>query len=250
LQAEAGGQRFVALAVDRKVADVDRVGNHRDLLRRDAAPDDVKAQAFADGGGGVDPLERVRFHRAGDAVAQPPFAGGAVVDRGVFPEGADFVDHRDAEPLADPQRGDRVQGRRVRVQHVRPDLARHFQQSRGEAVDDGQLVEQRQAVEQPRGGRGAVEAEAVDLFMRLWRRPLLGAGQVERFPAERALLLQDRAGAEGVAAVQRNRMVEHVQHAQRRAQGIRGRQRAHAVSPCSSLRRNASNISTVQIGAL
>jgi hypothetical protein len=64
---------------------------------RNATGDDVSPQAFADGEDVVDLLDGPGFKFAGGAVAQAAFVGGAVVDRSIFPESTDFIDHRDAE---------------------------------------------------------------------------------------------------------------------------------------------------------
>ena len=53
-----------------------------------------------------------------------------------------------------------------------------------------------------------------DRLLRRLRRVVLGRGELQRLPAERALLAQDRERAERVAAVQRQRVVEDVQDAQ------------------------------------
>ena len=99
VQAQAGLQRGVGRAAGFEVVDVDGVGDHRHLVGRDAARGDVAAQAFADGEHVRRLAQRVRLQPARQAVAQAAFGGGAVVDGGVFPEGAHFVDHRDAQAL-------------------------------------------------------------------------------------------------------------------------------------------------------
>ena len=85
---------------------------------------------------------------------------------------------------------------------------------------------------------GAVEAPAVGVLEGgpglLPRR-----GDLHRLPAECALLSQERGGSKGVAAMQRNGVVQYVKRAN------------HAVSPASmTLRRKASNMRIVQIEAL
>ena len=61
--------------------------------------------------------------------------------------------------------------------------------------------------------RAAVETQAVDVLDVVRGRPLLGRSQVERLPAQRTLLTQDGRSAEGVAAVQRNGVIEDVEDA-------------------------------------
>ena len=213
LQAELGLEVEVGAAAHRELVDVDRVRNHRDLLGRDAARDDVLAQAFADGGDGVGALERIGLQGARGAVAQAVLGAGAVVDRRVFPEGAHFIHDRDAELLAGAQGGDRVQAGRVGVQHVRLDLRDDLGQAPGESVDDFLLAQHRQFRQRALRFRGTEEVQAVDRLFQHVAGMLLGAGDVEGFPAERALFAQDRAGTEGITAVQRDRVVEDVKDA-------------------------------------
>ena len=74
--------------------------------------------------------------------------------------------------------------------------------------------------------RTAVEIEAIDLFVGRCAVALLGRREVEGLPAEGALLPQDRRGAEGVAAVQGNGVVEDVEDAHLEAHlGRAGRRR-------------------------
>ena len=63
--------------------------------------------------------QRTRLHRLAQPVAQAALGGGTVVHGGILPERAHLVHHRNAEPLADAQRRDRVQYRRVRVQDAK-----------------------------------------------------------------------------------------------------------------------------------
>ena len=124
VELELPAQRFIGLAAEREPLDVHGVGNDRYLLRIDAARDDIRAQAFADRRHGIGTLQCVGFERARQSIARRPLARAAVIDRGVFPECANFVEDRHAEPASHPQRGNRVQRRRVRVQQVRSDLLR------------------------------------------------------------------------------------------------------------------------------
>ena len=93
----------------------------------------------------------------------------------------------------------------------------------------------------------AVEVKAVHVFLVRRRAVVLGRREVQRLPAERALLLQDRERPEGVAAVQRNRVVEDVQDL---AGSSRLAQLAVGSLAAITLRRNDSNISIVHSGAL
>ena len=96
------------------------------------------------------------------------------------------------------------------------------------------------------GRRRAVEAQTVGVFFGLRAEALLGCGEVEGLPAQRRLLAQDGRRAEGIAAVQWQRMIEDVQDAHV----------AQAVGNCSACAdlsawcRKASNIIMVHSGAL
>src|SRR5574340_1275395 len=75
------------------------------------------------------------------------------------------------------------------------------------------LCESRNTFKQPARRQRAIEMPAVHLFFVSRHQPLFRAGKMERFPAQRSLLLEDRQCAESVAAVQRNRMIENMQDA-------------------------------------
>ncbi len=106
----------------------------------------------------------------------------------------------------------------------------------------------------PRGARRAVEVPAVDRFLGDFAWTLLGACQLQGLPTEPALLAQDGQGAERVPAVQWKRVVEHMKDTQvvhDAIASLRGGSGIAVPSPTSATRRrNASNISSVQRGAL
>ncbi len=66
----------------------------------------------------------------------------------------------------------------------------------------------------PAGSGVRKKCQPVDVLFRSSRRGMLRAREMERLPAEAALLEQDRARAEGVPALQRHRVIEHVQDAE------------------------------------
>ncbi len=86
--------------------------------RGNAARDDFVAQSLANRRDVIGAAQREALQRARCAVAQAAFARPAVVDGGVLPERADFVDDRNPALPPDPQCRQRVQHRRVRVQDV------------------------------------------------------------------------------------------------------------------------------------
>jgi hypothetical protein len=73
-----------------------------------------------------------------------------VIDRGILPEGAHFVDDRDAELAAGADGGDPVQAGRVGVQDIGLDLRDDLAQALFQAVDHFQLVQDRQFCERTR----------------------------------------------------------------------------------------------------
>jgi len=98
----------------------------------------------------------------------------------------------------------------MRVQHIGLQLARELLQPRLGGTHQAQLVD----AGGPRfGHRAAVEAQAIDVLDVSRYLALLGRGQVKRLPAQRTLLTQDGRSAEGVAAVQRNGVIEDVEDA-------------------------------------
>ena len=77
----------------------------------------------------VGAFERVGFQRSCQSVANAAVAGGAVVDGGVFPEGAHLIDDGQAQASADAQCRQRRQHRRMSVQHIGANLPCHVEQA-------------------------------------------------------------------------------------------------------------------------
>ena len=203
----------IRLAADGEFVDVDRIGNDRDLAGRNAARDEIAAQAFADDGDGIGLLHRPGFQRTGEPVAQAAFFRAAVVDRRVFPEGANFIDHGDAQLAADTDRRHRVQHRRMRVDHVGLQISCQGQQTSLDGTHHGERIAAGQARQQPGRFRRAIEMQAVGLLFHHLAIDLLGTGQVVGVPAHFPLVVQDRRAAEGIAGMQRQGVVEDVEDA-------------------------------------
>jgi hypothetical protein len=171
---------------------------------------------FADGDDGIGLAEGVVVELAGRAIAQRAFGVRLVADRGVFPEGADLVNRRNAQRLAGPGGGDRVERRRVGVDEVgllvRGDMA---DAARGGAhqrdLADGGPAGQRRG-----DGRGAVKGEAVGLFIGRAGHIVFRGGEMDRFPAHPTLRRQKREAAHRIATHQRDRVVEDVKNFQYR----------------------------------
>ena len=125
----------------RKLFGIDGVRDHRHALRRDAPAEDVGAQAFADRRHSVGALQHPRFECARQLVAQAAFAGRAVVDRGVFPERAHFVDDGYPSRTRGAQCRDSVEGRRMRVNQIRARLFEHLLESSLRVANDAQLIQ-------------------------------------------------------------------------------------------------------------
>ena len=161
---------------------VDRIGNHRDLRRRDAARDDVVAQAFADRRHVIGASQRVGLEAPCQPIPQTVLARSAVIDGCVFPERAHLVHDGDAELAADAKRGDGVQHRRMRVQDVRANLAGNFLEPPLDAPHQQQLGDAGDA----RRGCGAGRAEempAVDVLLGGRRLRGVSASSGETFPS-------------------------------------------------------------------
>ena len=194
---------------------VDRIGNHGDLVGRQAARHDVAAQALADGGDLVRATQRHGFETPGQAVAQAAFGRRTVIDGGILPGGAHLVDHGNPEPTADLNRRQRVEHRRVRMQDVRANLLDHLGDTRFVYLHFPQFAQTGQALGQR--ARRAVEVPAVHVVFATRGHPLARRGEMKRLPAERALLAKYRDGPKGVAAMQRQRVIEDMENPHRLA---------------------------------
>ena len=102
------------------------------------------------------------------------------------------------------------------MENIRLDLFDNLVQPVFRISDQHQLLRHRQAGKRTIHRGCAKKRPAIDLLLRNIRTRMFGRGQVEGFPAERALLLQDGQGPEGVAALQRDRMVQDVENSHRR----------------------------------
>ena len=102
VEAKSLAQRRVGLGARPEFVGVDRIGNDRDPVGGDAAGGDLVAQSLADRRDVVGAAQRKTLQRPRRAVAQAALARPAVVDGGILPEGADFVDDRDADAAARP----------------------------------------------------------------------------------------------------------------------------------------------------
>ena len=134
-------ERRVGQTAGLKSADVYRVGNYRHLVRADATLGDVAAQSIADSEDVLGVTQRMGFQPARQAVAQAAFGGRAVVNRCILPEGAHFVDHRDAQPLADAQRGYRIEHWRMGMDDLWFDFDRQRQYSLFQLAHQGQFAQ-------------------------------------------------------------------------------------------------------------
>jgi hypothetical protein len=230
--------------------DIDGIRNHRDLRCRNAPRGDIAAQALADGRHLVAPDAAHGLQATRQAVAQAAFGRGAVIDRRVLPERAHLVDHGHAELRPTRRPGRRSAPGSAHAGHRDEPAAR----PRPRAGVRRFIIASLRQEATPDGAGRAMKVPAVDgLFGALRRLPAWG-GQMMRLPAERLLLAQDGQRAERVAAVQRNRMVQHVQNSQGSCQTASEACMSAAwpetEASIDHTRRNASNISKVHSGAL
>ena len=98
------------------------------------------------------------------------------------------------------------------MEDLRADLADHLVEATIEIFDNLQLANPRQSGDKPGRHRGPQKLPFADPLACGSRRVMLAARQQHRFPAQRALVVDDRQGAIDIAAVQRQRMVEDVQN--------------------------------------
>src|SRR3569832_1059607 len=87
-------KRISGNRADLEMFDIHRIGYHRDLVRGNTARGDIAAQTLADAADRGGAFEHVCLQRACGAIARVAIAGGAVIDGGVFPERAYFIDER------------------------------------------------------------------------------------------------------------------------------------------------------------
>ena len=175
--------------------------------------DQILPQPLADHRDRIGLAGGMGLEHAGQPVARRALAAGAVADRGILPEGADLVEQRQAAAAAPPAapraRSAPANGRGAgRAAMRRPAAragARSARISRHSRSGDGH------------GGGAGVRWKVMPSTIsgsgpvgRVAR-----AGQAGDLPALRQLRLDDRARAEGVAAVQRQAVIEDVQDAHR-----------------------------------
>src|SRR5690606_17761179 len=101
---ETRGELAIARQPELEVFGVDGVRNDGDLAFGYATRDEIGAQALADREHRLCAAHDPGFERARHPVAESAFAAGAVIDRGVLPERADFVDDGNAEATHRAQR--------------------------------------------------------------------------------------------------------------------------------------------------
>ena len=198
--------------------------------------------------------QRMGLEPPRQAVAQAAFGGGAVVDGGVFPEGPHFIDDWEC-PAARPTRsaGIALSTGECACRMCGPHLAAPLRAGASGSPSSAPPPPGR-AASCPVSGRRAVEVPAVHrLVFGRRRRGVLRAGQVEGLPAQLALLAQQGQRAEGVAAVQRDRVIQDVKDSQQsswrleplrqaarwRAQPARGRRWSHR-PPCAGRPRTSA----------
>jgi len=203
-------QRRLARGSLSEQVQVDPVGAEHDLVGGHAAQHQIVLQALADRDDGIGPGNDVILQRAGQPVFQVAFGAGAVADGGILPEGADFIDHRNAQPPCGDQRGLAVQRGRMGVKQIGPPLSRQRHDGIGQQIDFAPFPQPRWAA---RRAARAMKSQPFGLFDIRARRNVAQAGDPAHFQPHRLLRFQDRAGAKGIAAVHRQRMIEDMENA-------------------------------------
>ena len=118
---------------------------------------------------------------------------------------------------ADAERRQRIQHRRVGMDQRGLHLRGHLKQPRPQLLHQPPFTNAGQSCRGCGRRRGAEEVPTVDGVFGTRRRRVLGARHVVGVPPQAPLLAQDRQGPERVAAVQRDRVIQHMQHAQAHA---------------------------------
>ena len=205
-------QRIIARPRIAEQIEIDPVAHHPDLACRNAARHQILPQPVADREQRIGPLGHPRFQRAGQAVFDAAFGAGEIADRRIFPESTNFINERHAQRPRRALRRRAAQCGRMGVDDIGPPITRQRADRTVERVDLAQLAQGRGAFRQ---AGGAVEGQPVGVF----GRRTSGGFDIVPLPGDPAhvepealLRLQDRARAEGVAAVERQRMVENVEN--------------------------------------
>ncbi len=193
---------------------VHAIGRDHDLVPTKAARDQVVAQALADHRHRIRLRDRAVFHLAGEPVFGGGLAAGTVADRRILPEGADFIEHWQAQAPPGADRGEAVQRGRVRVQDIGlPDCRRRLGRA-GERRDIAPFAQPwrpRNRLHRPMKGQAVMLLDRLDFRAGGQRGLMPDAGHAAHLQPGALLCGQDRARAETVAAVERQAMVKNVQ---------------------------------------
>jgi hypothetical protein len=162
--------------------------------------DQIVAQAVANRENSIGFGNHPVLERTCEPVLERTFAPGPVADRGIFPESADFIDHRNAQLAGGADRGHAAERGRVRMDHVGPPFLRKLADRLGKRGYLSQLAEHRLPACDT---RSAVEREAVHLFHRRAFGRVTLAGDAAHLHPGSLLAFQDGARAKGVTAVER-----------------------------------------------
>ena len=173
---------------------------------------DVVPEALTNRRHRIDAAQSVGFQKSCRSIARTICAVGAAAPRGVFPERAHFINHRQPTPATGADRRQRVEGGRVSVK----DFGLYFSDDGVEApveiADDFRLAKPWQLRCKTSRHRRTQKFPPADPFARGPRRIMLAARQQHGLPPQRPLLIDDAERAKHIAALQRQRMVEYVQN--------------------------------------
>ncbi len=103
IEAELRSKLGVGLGAELEFADVDRIGDHRNLARGDTAGFDFGLETAADRRDVIGTAERKSFQRPRSAIAEAALGCRPMIDRRILPERAELVDDGDAEAASDAQ---------------------------------------------------------------------------------------------------------------------------------------------------
>jgi hypothetical protein len=210
---------------------IDRIGDHRNSARGDAARLDLLPKSAADRGDVIGMAERECFESPRCAVSQAAFGRRPVVDRGVLPECAKLVDDGNAETASDSQRRQRIQHWGMCVEDIRAECRGQFLDAAAGGCHFLQENDARRLREPVRPHRSAVKLPAIDVLDLGRGAAMPRRRELQRFPPPRPLFTQDGESPKRVAAVRRKRVIEDVENAHGAVMRPRGAARRRQTRP-------------------
>jgi hypothetical protein len=135
-----------------------------------------------------------------------------VVHCSVFPESPDFIDDWNTPTPTHPQSGYGIQDRGVSVQNIRLDYFSYLIQPVSQAIDDGGLVQDGQFGRETDRRWSAIKMPSIGILFKHSAISLLRPCQMEGFPPQRTLFLENRQSTKSIATMQWKGMIEDMKN--------------------------------------